>query len=265
MKTFKLFLAILLIVVLAGCGSDSSTTSTTNTSNAEKEGTILRIENALKPLMSSTTLTNEQKTALEGAFASWDSTETIFSKLAKEYKVTFAKYVIANLEKTNEMPYIVDKFVCLSYASLTYANISGDVDFNESGDWYFSGYTFTFNAVEQKFRLPIYVLQIYSGDYGHSVNAILVGDSVNDLNSWYMFEPQGDWQITEESLIERNVNAIENNQPHPVILEFNHRIEDVTGEYSYKMEGSPYFIFRNGGWEAATKDERTQFIADGFK
>ena len=96
----------------------------------------------------------------------------------------------ASIDRTDEHAYIPGQWVCLHFATQTYINFGGNPpgnlpDVYDDPQW----------STPNRFNLPLYEVTVAGTGYGHSINAILIGDNPLNFSDWYFFEPQNDHQI----------------------------------------------------------------------
>lgn len=161
---------------------------------------LAQIEEKLAPFLTSRGENNPYDpfdiAALEIVLESWPDDIPVFDHLtSRELKIAFVNYVISIKDDTNEHEYVPcddaessNCFVCYQFCIQTYINLTkNELDISRLSNIY------TEPTLPAKYRLPIYTHTCFRDDgKGHCINAILVGDSENNLNDWYFIEPQSD-------------------------------------------------------------------------
>jgi hypothetical protein len=89
------------------------------------------------------------------------------------------------LDRTNEHPY-EPWYPCGCFARQLFLH---GVDYR--GDLY----TTFHGGGQRSFNIPLYVVTVGSSDYGHSINAILVGENPLSFDDWRFVEPQTDQDV----------------------------------------------------------------------
>lgn len=162
--------------------------------------TLAQIEEKLAPFLTSRGENNPYDpfdiAALETVLESWPDDIPVFDHLtSRELKIAFVNYIISIKDDTNEHEYVPcddaessNCFVCYQFCIQTYINLTkNELDISRLSNIY------TEPTLPAKYRLPIYTHTCFRDDgEGHCINAILVGDSENNLNDWYFIEPQSD-------------------------------------------------------------------------
>jgi hypothetical protein len=95
-------------------------------------------------------------------------------------------------DKTNEHPYAL-WWQCFQYSLQTYIHATG---------YYCDLFRTLYDGGQTNYNLPVYYVGVNSQDFGHSINAILIGDNPLNFEDWHFFEPQndldakpGDWNM----------------------------------------------------------------------
>ena len=90
------------------------------------------------------------------------------------------------IDKTNEHPYQY-WYQCLNFA----------VQLHMNGAYYLQEILDNiYDSGQTKFNIPVYLVCVSSKSYGHSINAILVGDNPLNFNDWRFIEPQSDSDVS---------------------------------------------------------------------
>ncbi|MEK6832413.1 MAG: dockerin type I repeat-containing protein, partial [Nanoarchaeota archaeon] len=91
------------------------------------------------------------------------------------------------IDKTNNMPYIPEEFVCTGFASQTMLNFHGfgDLGYDESKGLKDNG----------RFNIPMYYVSVGAPGFGHAINTTIVGDNVESFNDGFYTEPQNDSHV----------------------------------------------------------------------
>ncbi len=138
--------------------------------------------------------------ALENVLASWPDDEPLFDHLTtREARTAFVNYVISIKDNTNEHeffqserhgdPDAPNEFNCIDFAFQTYINLTkSELNLSRLIDKY------TEPTLTVKYRIPIHIFSICSSHQNllHDMNAVLIGNDRNNLNDWYVIEPQSD-------------------------------------------------------------------------
>ncbi len=109
----------------------------------------------------------------------WNNLQT------REQRENWVKKML-KIDKTDEIPHIIDEWQCGDFSTQICLNYFGLKDkYN---------ITSKYNADNTgRFNLPVYYT--FSFFPAHPINCILVGDNPLNLNDWYFFDPQNDTNI----------------------------------------------------------------------
>ena len=107
----------------------------------------------------------------------WDKLET------REQRIDWFEKMLT-IDKTNLIPPIIGEWVCKEYAVQRDINFPGFEKFSLEDEDIPNKFDITNNG---RFNLPVYYVGVNNPahTWGHSINAILVGDNPLDINGWY--------------------------------------------------------------------------------
>ncbi|MBU0677506.1 MAG: hypothetical protein KJ626_05260 [Verrucomicrobia bacterium] len=125
--------------------------------------------------------------ALENAIAGSTTPSSWWNNLTDRAQRNFWLTTILSRDKTDQHPYLNGKFVCLQFAVQTHFNVAHYRD-----DLYHSYYT----GGQTAFNVPMYVVSITASQFGHAINATLVGDDPLNFEDWRFTEPQNDMTVS---------------------------------------------------------------------
>lgn len=179
---------------------------------------------------------------------------------SREARETWAKKIIAQ-DKTDEHPYGY-WFQCSAFAAQFLIRATGYR--NDLGNTFYDGN-------EALFNMPVYTANVMSDSFGHTINAILVGDDPLDFRDWYFHEPQTDelvqpgmWDMPYNSdiyiysplLITRGSLSSDG-----YLVEFHVR---ANGKVDYVKHYSGFVTQRPAQSPSALKTERHRWNSDLF-
>lgn len=97
-------------------------------------------------------------------------------------------------DKTNENPYELYFYQCGNYAKELYTHFNHFLsDLNDNEQYPLN---VVYNGGQSIYNLPVYTVGIIAPGFGHSINAVLVGENPLDFNDWRFIEPQTDLSVT---------------------------------------------------------------------